>query len=288
MSHEPPPDTAARLQVAGEPVARGVALPVGEPAGQSPGPHARLLEVEDLQVTYRGVPAVGGISLSVRRGEIVGLIGPNGAGKSSALNAISGDVRAAGGSVRLAGHDITRLAPYRRARRGMARTSQTARVFEGLTVFEGLLTVARGADGASLTRTVVRRGQRADEKETAQMVWGLLDHHGFAHIANLYGRELSGGQRRFVDLAMALIRAPELLLLDEPMVGVAPALLPSLMEELQRVARAGVGILMVEHALDVVAALCDRVIVMAGGSIIAEGTYQEIAEDVEVRRAYLS
>jgi branched-chain amino acid transport system ATP-binding protein len=288
VSHEPLRGAEARLQVEGEPAAHGVSLPVGEPAGQSSGPHAGLLEVEDLRVTYRGVPAVGGISLSVRRGEIVGLIGPNGAGKSSALNAISGDVRAAGGSVRLAGHDITRLAPYRRARRGMARTSQTARVFEGLTVFEGLVTVARGAEGASLTRTVIRRGQRADEKETAQMVWGLLDHHGFAHIANLYGRELSGGQRRFVDLAMALIRAPELLLLDEPMVGVAPALLPSLMEELQRVARAGVGILMVEHALDVVAALCDRVIVMAAGGIIAEGTYQEIAEDVEVRRAYLS
>jgi branched-chain amino acid transport system ATP-binding protein len=282
VSHEPLSGAEARLQVEGEPTAHGGALPAPETASRSPDPHAGLLEVKDLQVTYRGVPAVGGISLSVRRGEIVGLIGPNGAGKSSALNAISGDVRAAGGSVRLAGHDITRLAPYRRARRGMARTSQTARVFEGLTVFEGLLTVARGADGASLTRTVVRRGQRADEKETAQMVWGLLDHHGFAHIANLYGRELSGGQRRFVDLAMALIRAPELLL------GVAPALLPSLMEELQRVARAGVGILMVEHALDVVAALCDRVIVMAGGSIIAEGTYQEIAEDVEVRRAYLS
>jgi len=288
VSHEPLPGAEAPLQVEGEPVARGVSLPAQEAAGRSPGSHAALLEVEDLLVTYRGVPAVAGISLSVRSGEIVGLIGPNGAGKSSALNAISGDVRAASGSVRFAGHDITRLPPYRRARRGMARTSQTARVFEGLTVFEGLMTVARGAEGASLTRTVVRRGQRADEKETAEMVWELLDHHSFAHIANLYGRELSGGQRRFVDLAMALIRAPELLLLDEPMVGVAPALLPSLMEELQRVARAGVGILMVEHALDVVAALCDRVIVMAAGSIIAEGTYQEIAEDVEVRRAYLS
>jgi branched-chain amino acid transport system ATP-binding protein len=252
----------------------------------APGP--ALLEVSDLRVSYGGFTAVDGISLTVGRGEIVGLIGPNGAGKSSALNAISGDIRPAAGSVRLAGRDVTKLPPYRRARHGLSRTSQTARVFEGLTVFEALITVARGADGASLRRTVARRGQRAEERDAAELVWRLLDQHGFAHIADLYGRELSGGQRRFVDLAMALIRAPQLLLLDEPMVGVAPALLPKLISELRDVAARGVGILMVEHALDVVAALSDRVIVMATGSIIAEGTYQEIAENVEVRRAYLS
>lgn len=250
-------------------------------------PRSPLLEVDGLRVSYGGVAAVDGISFGVGRGEIVGLIGPNGAGKSSALNAISGDLRAAGGSVRLGGRDVTRLALYRRARGGLARTSQTARVFEGLTVFEALVTVARGADGASLTRTLLRRGQRPEERAAAEQVWLLLDQHGFTHIANLYGRELSGGQRRFVDLAMALIRSPQLLLLDEPMVGVAPAVLPTLMDDLREVAGSGVGILMVEHALDVVAALCSRVIVMAGGTIIAEGSYQEIAENVDVRRAYL-
>jgi branched-chain amino acid transport system ATP-binding protein len=284
MSEEP--DSIA--EPAGRVGAGGVTAThrVAAPDTRVPGP--ALLEVSDLRVTYRGVPAVGGISLSVGRGEIVGLIGPNGAGKSSALNAISGDVHAAGGSVRLADRDITRFPPYRRARNGMARTSQTARVFEGLTVFEGLITVARGAQGASLMRTLVRRGQRPEEADAAERVWRLLDHHGFAHIADLYGRELSGGQRRFVDLAMALIRAPQLLLLDEPMVGVAPSILPGLMQALKEVAQQEVGILMVEHALDVVAELCDRVIVMAAGEIIAEGTYQEIAGNVDVRRAYLS
>ncbi|MFZ1994983.1 MAG: ABC transporter ATP-binding protein [Solirubrobacteraceae bacterium] len=269
-------------------VAPGMTAPRPESTTPLPGAQSALLEVAHLRVTYRGVPAVSGVSLGVRRGEIVGLIGPNGAGKSSALNAISGDVRPAGGAVRLAGKDLTRLAPYRRARLGLARTSQTARVFEGLTVFEGLATIARGAQGASLTRTLIHRGQRDEERQASARVWELLDHHGFAHIADLYGRELSGGQRRFVDLAMALIRSPQMLLLDEPMVGVAPAILPRLMEALQDVARQGIGILMVEHALDVVAALCDRVIVMAAGEVIAEGTYQEIAADVEVRRAYLS
>jgi branched-chain amino acid transport system ATP-binding protein len=255
---------------------------------RDPAPGPALLEVDTLRVSYGGFNAVDGISLSVGRGEIVGLIGPNGAGKSSALNAVSGDVRAAGGSVRLAGENVTNLPPYRRARRGMARTSQTARVFERLTVFEALMTVARGADGASLARTLRHRGQRAQERDAAELVWRVLDDNGFTHIADQYGSELSGGQRRFVDLAMALIRSPQLLLLDEPMVGVAPAILPKLMSELREVAARGVGILMVEHALDVVAALCQRVIVMASGSIIAEGTYEEIAKNTEVRRAYLS
>ena len=206
------------------------------PRRHIPGPS--LLEVSALRVTYGGAPAVDGFSLTIAPGEIVGLIGPNGAGKSSVLNAVSGDVRPTAGSIRLAGRDVTRLPAHRRARLGMARTSQTARVFEGLTVFEGLVTFAAGAEGASLTRTLLRRGQRSEEAEASELVWRLLDHHGFAHIADLYGRELSGGQRRFVDLAMALIRSPQLLLLDEPLVGVASAILPGLMSVLREAARA--------------------------------------------------
>lgn len=281
MSTEP----SASIGIGGRRAPETPAAPTPRDGGTSAG---SVVEVRELKVAYGGVPAVSGVSLSVRRGEILGLIGPNGAGKSSALNAISGDVRVAGGCVLFADRDVTRLPPFRRARLGMARTSQTARVFEGLTVFEGLMSVARGQHGASLTRTLLSRGQRAAERDAAELVWQLLDHHNFAHIADLFGRELSGGQRRFVDLAMALIRSPKLLLLDEPMVGVAPALLPRLMSELRTVADRGVGILMVEHALDVVAALCDRVIVMAAGSVIAEGTYAEIAENTQVRRAYLS
>ena len=156
-------------------------------------------------------------------------------------------------------------------------------------MFEGLVTFVRGAEGASLSRRrCCSRGQRPQEEQAAERVWELLDRHGFAYIADLYGRELSGGQRRFVDLAMALIRSPQLLLLDEPMVGVAAALLPGLMSALREATEHSVGVLMVEHALDLVAELCDRVVVMAGGRIIVSGTYEEIAEDVEVRRAYLS
>ncbi len=247
-----------------------------------------LLAVRDLTVDYGGVRAVGGITLHVGRGEIVGLIGPNGAGKSSALNAISGDVPASGGTVVLNGRDVTRLAAYRRSRLGLGRTFQTAKVFEGLTVYEGLVTAVRGASGASLWQTIIGRGRRLEEEQAGERAWRMLDQAGLDHIADLFGRELSGGQRRFVDLTLALIKEPQMLVLDEPMVGVAPSLVPRLLNQLRSVAAQGTGILIVEHALEVVAALCDRVVVMAAGQVIAQGTYDEIAADTEVRRAYLS
>jgi branched-chain amino acid transport system ATP-binding protein len=246
------------------------------------------LTVCDVRVRYGGVEAVRGVSLAVHPGEIVGLIGPNGAGKTSLLNAISGDVRAASGSVCLGQRNVTRMASYHRARLGMARTSQTARVFEGLTVYEGLVTAARGGQGASLTRTVLGRRQPRAEQEAGEQAKAILNQLGQAAIADHFGRELSGGQRRFVDLAMALIRRPGLLLLDEPSVGMSPTLLPGFLEQLRRAAQAGTGILIIEHALEVIATLCGRVIVMAAGAVIAEGSYQQIIESELVRRAYLS
>jgi branched-chain amino acid transport system ATP-binding protein len=246
------------------------------------------LTVSDVRVHYGGVEAVRGVTLAVRPGEIVGLIGPNGAGKTSLLNAISGDIRVTRGSVSLGQRNVTRMASFRRARLGMARTSQTARVFEGLTVWEGLMTAARGGPGASLTRTVLGRRQTRAEQQAGEQARAILSRLGQAAIADHFGRELSGGQRRFVDLAMALIRRPSLLLLDEPSVGMSPALLPGFLDQLRGTARAGTGILIVEHALEVVATLCDRVIVMAAGAVIAEGSYQEIIKSEQVLRAYLS
>src|ERR1035437_4122724 len=246
------------------------------------------LDVRGVEVNYDGVAAVQGVDLKLSPGEIVGLIGPNGAGKSSLMNAIAGDVRVKSGVIRIGERDVTRMAAYKRARLGMSRTSQTARVFGAMTVFEGLVTSVRGNSGASLATTLRVGSARAAEAAAAQKAWDLLDHLGLQHIANNFGNELSGGQRRSIDLAMAVIREPSILLLDEPMVGVAPALARALLQEVGGMAARGTGVLIVEHALDVIASLCHRVIVMATGSIIAEGTYQEITENEEVRRAYLS
>jgi branched-chain amino acid transport system ATP-binding protein len=234
------------------------------------------------------VAAVQGVDLELAPGEIVGLIGPNGAGKSTLMNAIAGDIRVKSGAIRIGERDVTRMVAYKRARLGMSRTSQTARVFGEMTVFEGLVTSVRGASGASLATTFRIGSSRASEAAAAEKAWGLLDHLGLQHIANNFGSELSGGQRRSIDLAMAVIREPNILLLDEPMVGVAPALVPALLEEVRAMADKGTAVLIVEHALDVIASLCHRVIVMAAGTIIAQGTYQEIIENDEVRRAYLS
>jgi branched-chain amino acid transport system ATP-binding protein len=246
------------------------------------------LEVRGVKVDYDGVLAVQGVDLKVAPGEIVGLIGPNGAGKSSLLNAIAGDIRVKSGVIRIGERDVTRMPAFKRARLGMSRTSQTARVFDNMTVFEGLVTSVRGASGASLSATLRVGARRVSEELAADKAWDLLDQFGLQHIANSFGRELSGGQRRSIDLAMAIIREPSILLLDEPMVGVAPALVPALLNEVRAMGEQGTGILIVEHALDVIASLCHRVIVMAAGTVIAEGTYQEITENAEVRHAYLS
>ena len=246
------------------------------------------LDVRGVEVNYDGVLAVQGVDLSVAPGEIVGLIGPNGAGKSSLMNAIAGDVRASAGTIHIGERNVTRLAAFKRARLGMSRTSQTARVFDAMTVFEGLVTSVRGSVGASLSATLRVKSMRAAEAAAADRAWELLDHLGLQHIANNFGKELSGGQRRSIDLAMAVIREPSILLLDEPMVGVAPALVPALLKEVRSMADRGTGVLIVEHALDVISSLCHRVIVMASGAVIAQGTYQQITENDEVRRAYLS
>jgi ABC-type branched-subunit amino acid transport system ATPase component len=246
------------------------------------------LEARGIEVDYDGVAAVQGVDLKLSPGEIVGLIGPNGAGKSSLTNALAGDIRVKSGVIRIGDRDVTRMAAYKRARLGMSRTSQTARVFGAMTVFEGLVTSVRGNSGASLATTLRVGSARVSEAAAAEKAWNLLDHLGLQHIANNFGNELSGGQRRSIDLAMAVIREPSILLLDEPMVGVAPALVPALLNEVRTMAERGTGVLIVEHALDVVASLCHRVIVMAAGTVIADGTYEEITENEEVRRAYLS
>lgn len=271
----------------------GVDRDTGSHRGGSPGVGAQggdlTLELKDLRVRYGTVTVASDITFSISPGEIVGLIGPNGAGKSSVLGAVAGEIAHAGGTVLLGGRDVSQLAAFRRARRGMVRTFQTARVYDGMTVYEGLLMAARGQAGASLSETVLHhRRQRRAEQAAIEHVWALLRRFGLEHIANHLGSELSGGQRRLVELLMALIRSPILLVLDEPMVGVARVLVPGLLEEIRRESEQGVAVLIVEHALEVVESLCDRVLVMADGAVLSEGTYDEVVADSEVRKAYLA
>jgi branched-chain amino acid transport system ATP-binding protein len=190
--------------------------------------------------------------------------------------------------VLLAGKDVTRLAPHHRARLGLARTFQTASVFDGLTVFENLLAAGAGEGGATLRGALFdsrRARAQADVRARAEAV---LHEFDIWEMADNYGRELSGGQRRLVEIARSLMRSPKLLLLDEPMVGVAPHLVQRIGEHCQAICGRGVAIVIVEHSLEVIRALCDRVVVMARGLVIDDGSYEAVMDNGSVRDAYLA
>lgn len=246
-----------------------------------------VLDVRDVSVRFGGVQAVRGASLQLREKEVVGLIGPNGAGKSSLLGALGGQIPVAGGQIWLGGRDITAAPPYRRARLGLARTFQFTTTFDGLTVYENLLVSAMQASGSRLRGALAGgREQRAGRAAAAELTWSRLHEFGMAGVANLYGSELSGGQRRLVEIMRCLVQSPQVLLLDEPMVGVAPRLVKRIQQECGRIRDSGVSIIIVEHALEVVQAVCDRVVVMASGTVVAEATYAEAMSSGAVREAY--
>ena len=248
-----------------------------------------VLEVSGLSVRFGGVAAVQDVRVSLAEREVVGLIGPNGAGKSSLLGALGGQVPVAAGQVRLDGHDITAMPPHRRARLGLARTFQLTSTFEGLTVYENLLVAALQARGSRLRDSLAGgRAQRAREAEAADAAWSRLSEFGMTSVAGQYGAELSGGQRRLVEIMRCLMQSPRVLLLDEPMVGVAPHLVERIQQECARIRDSGVGIILVEHALEVIQAVCDRVVVMASGRVVAQATYAEAMSSGAVREAYFA
>jgi branched-chain amino acid transport system ATP-binding protein len=250
---------------------------------------AVVLDVSHVSVRFGGVIAVHDASLQLHGGEIVGLIGPNGAGKSSLLGALGGQIPVAEGQIRLTGHDVTHAAPHRRARLGLARTFQLTSTFDGLTVYENLLVSALEARGSRLAESLAGgRKHRARHAEAAEATWRRLREFDMTSVANRYGSELSGGQRRLVEIMRCLMQSPKALLLDEPMVGVAPHLVERIQADCGRIRDSGVGIIIVEHALEVVQAVCDRVVVMSFGDIVAQATYAEAMSSGAVREAYFA
>jgi branched-chain amino acid transport system permease protein len=244
-----------------------------------------VLDVRGLSVQFGGVQAVRDVSLQVGAGEVVGLIGPNGAGKSSLLGALGGQFAVTAGRVFLDGHDVTALPPYRRARLGIVRTFQHTSTFDGLTVFENLLAAAMSARGARLRDSLDGARRQA---EAAEAVRQRLHEFDMVPTADSYGWELSGGQRRLVEIMRCLMESPRVLLLDEPTVGVAPHLVQRIREDCARIAASGVAIVIVEHALEVVEAVCDRVVVMASGHVVTEASYAEAMSSGAVREAYFA
>jgi neutral amino acid transport system ATP-binding protein len=247
-----------------------------------------LLQVEDVSHRFGGVLAVDRCTWSLRQGLIAALIGPNGAGKSTLVNVIAGAVRLQAGRIRFRGEDISRRAPHRIARRGLLRTFQIAGEFERLTVLENMLLVARELPGESLANALFRPrlGRDADRRQL-ERADQLLDDFALYPLRNEYAGELSGGQKRLLELARAMMAEPTLLLLDEPMAGINPVLVERIIEHLRRMQRDGMTVLLVEHNLQVVADLCDWVTVMAQGRVLASGSMAELRREQSVIDAYL-
>ena len=245
------------------------------------------LQVFEVVRTFGGVRAVDGATLVVEPGSITGLIGPNGAGKSTLFNCISGFLRPQSGRVLLDGKRIDRRAPHRIARAGLVRSFQTPRTLARMTVLENVMLAARRHGGERLGGALIPGARRRERQARAQAV-ALLELVRLDAQGEALAGTLSGGQRKLLDLVRALMVEPRILLLDEPMAGVSPALRVELLEHILALRdREGVTLLIVEHDLDFVMRASDRVIVMNDGRVIAEGTPGEVRADERVVDAYL-
>jgi branched-chain amino acid transport system permease protein len=247
-----------------------------------------VLEVVGVSREFGGVRAVDDVSFSVRAGTLTGLIGPNGAGKSTLLAMVAGTLPVSSGTVIYRGQDVTRLAAFRRARLGLVRTFQLASEFKRLTVMENLLSAVPGNRGDSFRGAVLgKRYWGADERAAIARAEGMLERFGLEAFANQYAGDLSGGQRRLVEIMRALMAEPGMLLLDEPMAGVHPNLARRIGDQLVALCAEGMTILMVEHELAIMDEFCDPVVVMAEGSVLAEWTMAQLRARSEVVEAYL-
>jgi len=247
-----------------------------------------LLAASGLGKSFGGVKAVDNAEIEVRQGSITGLIGPNGAGKTTLFNLLSNFVRPNRGWVIFDGEPIQHLQPYQIAQQGMVRTFQVARILSRLTVMENMLLAAQKQNGENFWRvqfqpqTVV-----VEERQLREQAMLLLESVGLAHMVYEYAGALSGGQRKLLEMARALMTQPKLILLDEPAAGVNPTLINQICDRILSWNREGMTFLIIEHNMDVIMSLCDRVWVLAEGRNLAVGTPAEIQRNPQVLEAYL-
>jgi ABC-type branched-subunit amino acid transport system ATPase component len=249
----------------------------------------RLLKVRELARNFGGVRAVDGVNFDVEAGTVTGLIGPNGAGKTTALGMIAGAIKPSAGAVVFDDRDITTKTPMAVARLGLIRTFQISSEFARLTLLENLLVAAPDHPGESLAGSLLRGGRawKTCERELVEQGRELLARFELSSKEDEYAGNLSGGQKRLLEIMRALMAKPKLLLLDEPMAGVNPTLGRKIEGHLRELGETGLTMLMIEHELGVVERLCDRVIVMAQGKVISEGTMESLRKNQEVLDAYL-
>jgi branched-chain amino acid transport system permease protein len=289
IPNDPAITPQATSAAAGTGPARADAPGAGSARATAPGAGEVMLRAVDVRRDFGGVQAVAGVSIEVQRGSLTGLIGPNGAGKSTLLGMLAGTIPLTSGQVYYAGQDVTGVPVYQRARLGLVRTFQLASEFKRLTVMENLLSAVPGHRGDSLRGALLgRRFWDHDEAAATRRAWELLDRFGLTAHADKYAGDLSGGQRRLVEIMRALMAEPKVLLLDEPMAGVHPRLARQIGGQLLGLCAEGMTILMVEHELAIMDEFCDPVIVMAEGTVLAEGTMAALRDRSEVVEAYLA
>jgi branched-chain amino acid transport system ATP-binding protein len=245
---------------------------------------AALLEVTGVSRRFGGLTAVDNVTARVGKGELVGLIGPNGAGKTTLFNLISGFTPVSSGEVRFKGEAITGLKPFDVARRGMGRTFQNLRIFPNMTVFDNVSVGAIGSIGAGWTSAFLGRARSRDISERTQ--WAL-DAVGLADDAAELAANLSYGKRKYLEIARALAMKPDLLILDEPAAGLNDSETQGLARFIRRLHDDGVTILLVEHDMNLVMSICERVIVLASGRKIADAPPAIVKADPAVLEAYL-
>jgi len=248
-----------------------------------------MLTVEGVSKRFGGLWAVRDCSFTVEEGTITGLIGPNGAGKTTLFHLISGFLRPDRGRIAFRGEDITGHAPFRLFRKGLYRTFQIPRVFPEMTVLENLMLVPEGQCGEHLWNPLFRpRRVRAQEEALRERAQEVLEFVGLVHLAGALAGTLSGGQKKLLELARALMAFPKLVLLDEPGAGVNPTLMNRLADRIREmVHQFGVTVLLIEHDMDLVMSLCDPVIVMSEGRVLTQGAPAAVRADPRVIEAYL-
>jgi ABC-type branched-subunit amino acid transport system ATPase component len=247
-----------------------------------------VLRVEALVKAFRGVTALDRVSLEVKPGTITGLIGPNGSGKSTLFDCISGFQRPDQGRVFLDCAELSGLPPVKIVRAGVRRTFQQLKVFPNLSVLDNLLTAAQAASGYwALAEALRLSGPRHHEARMRTRAALVLEECALAPHAGAPASALSYGQKKLLELAMALMTDPKLLLLDEPVAGVNPALIEELRRELVRMPKRGVTLFVVEHNLKLVFDICDWIYVLDRGRLLSAGTPDEVAKDERVMEAYL-
>ncbi len=248
-----------------------------------------IFEADGVVKRFGGIRAVDGATMSVGEGSITALIGPNGAGKTTFFNVITGFYKPDGGTATFAGDPVLGRPPYALARLGMVRTFQITKALAGMPVIDNMMLAAPDQPGEHLRNVVFRPGpSRRREREVHEQAIELLEVFNLAKLADQYAGTLSGGQRKLLELARALMARPRFLLLDEPMAGINPTLGRRLLDHMQRLrSEEGVTFLFVEHDMEIVMGHSDRVIVMAQGRVIADGLPDEVRRDQGVIDAYL-